>query len=190
MQTHSHIPSPLPSSTYTTPAFPSNNIILWNRSTKLLQFQDKQKSSFLPVYFEEIFLRCSQIQGFVMSVVKSYLLQQSMQLFCPAFWNAHSFITNEYLLHTPPKTKTCTKTPPSSSISRRIRWWRAKFWNQNNVNSLEFDEFFLGVWPNNCAKVKNLYLCVKVSYYSLSLHKQRISFQFSLFLFFSLKRIL
>jgi len=37
------------------------------------------------VYFEEIFLRCSQIQGFVMSVVKSYLLQQSMQLFCPAF---------------------------------------------------------------------------------------------------------
>jgi hypothetical protein len=37
------------------------------------------------VYFEEIFLRCSQIQGFFMSVVKSYLLQQSMQLFCPAF---------------------------------------------------------------------------------------------------------
>ena len=64
------------------------------------------------------------------------------------------------------------------------------FETKTTLTVLNSTSFFLGVWPNNCAKVKNLYLCVKVSYYSLSLHKQRISFQFSLFLFFSVPKIL
>ena len=72
-------------STYTTPAFPSNNIILWNRSTKLLQFQDKQKNLSYLFMFDDFFRRCSQIQGFVISAIKSIFFNRTCNYFVQHF---------------------------------------------------------------------------------------------------------
>lgn len=117
-----------------TPAFLSTNINLRNRTfTMLVTTLDKQLNLTTFAYL----LSCSlQFQGFVK--IAKRISNEACNYYVQHFVHSRPLLL--YTLAAPPKTKTCTKTPPNCSTNQM---GAREVSNQNNLTASNLTR----VWP-------------------------------------------